>query len=56
MGVKYGGLVKTNTIWLIGGLILTTIIGLAVFQESLTVAKIIGILLGLTSIFLLVAE
>lgn len=56
MGVKYGGLVRTNTLWLIGGLILTAIVGILAFEEELTLAKIGGIVLGLSAIYLLAME
>jgi drug/metabolite transporter (DMT)-like permease len=56
MGVKYGGLVRTNTLWLVGGLILTAIVGVLAFEEELTLAKIGGIILGIGSIYLLASE
>ncbi len=48
--VKYGGLVRTNAVWLIGSLILTTLVGFGVFRESLDLYKIIGIMLGIASV------
>ncbi len=48
--VKLGGLVKTNAVWLIGGLLVTTFIGSVFFKEPLDAYKIIGVILGIASI------
>ena len=56
MGVHYGGLVKTNTVWLVGGLLLSTLIGFMFFHEQITAFKLLGIGLGTLSIIFLVIE
>lgn len=56
MGVKYGGLIRTNTVWLIAGLVITAIISLLAFHEQLTSLKLLGIALGVVSVILLAAE
>lgn len=49
--VKLGGLVRTNAIWLVGGLLVATFVGCVFFKEPLNTSKIIGVILGVASIF-----
>lgn len=54
LGVKYGGLAMTNAVWLIGGLILSVILGYYAFHEPIDIKKIIGVAFGLLAIYLMV--
>lgn len=55
LGVKHGGLAMTNAVWLIGGLILSVLLGYYAFHEPIDFKKILGITLGLLAIYLLVS-
>ncbi len=54
VAVKYGGLSVTNAVLLIGGLVITVILGYFAFNEYLDYKKVLGILLGILSIYFLV--
>lgn len=51
--VRSGGLAVTNAFWVVGGLVATAVISLALFNEGLSTMKAAGIVLGLASLFLL---
>lgn len=51
--VRGGGLAITNAFWVVGGLVATAAISLALFNEGLSGMKAAGIALGLLSLFLL---
>lgn len=53
MAVKSGGIIMTQTFWTIGGLILTALAGFFIFKEYLDLYKLIGIVLGITSLLFL---
>jgi drug/metabolite transporter (DMT)-like permease len=54
LGVRSGGLIRTNSVWLIGGLVLTVLCGCLFFGEYLNFARTLGIVLGVASILLMV--
>ncbi len=52
--VRSGGLAITNAVWVVGGTVLTAIIGYYVFKETLDAYKIAGLFLGALGLVLLV--
>lgn len=51
--VKMGGLALSNGIWIVGGTVITAIVAVCVFKESLDAYKIAGLVLGLVGLALL---
>lgn len=56
IAIKHGGLVKTNTVWLVGGLVLTVMMGVLIFKEAMTYERMLGIVLGVAAMALMVKE
>lgn len=53
MAVKAGGIVVSQAIWTVGGLILTAILGILFFKEYIDIYKLTGVALGIISLLLL---
>jgi multidrug transporter EmrE-like cation transporter len=56
MAIKTGGLVVSQSVWTVGGLILSVIIGFYFFKEGFDVYKAAGIVLGIVALGLLMRQ
>lgn len=52
--LKYGGLFTSNAFYMVGGLLITSLLAIILFGETITLQKIIGLVLGAISIILII--